>query len=160
MDKTVYRIDDRLIHGQVIEGWVHNLGFTRITIASDRVNNDEDFKTILKFSVPVEIRVDILDIKKLAWKINSGYLEKEDTIILFERPKDVLDLIDYGVHINSVNVGCIHYEGNNCKLRKNIVVDIKDISVFNDINAMGTKLEGRALPQDKKIDVMSLIDKL
>ncbi|MGM0441592.1 MAG: PTS system mannose/fructose/N-acetylgalactosamine-transporter subunit IIB [Elusimicrobiota bacterium] len=158
MSRVVYRIDDRLIHGQVIEGWVHNLKFTRIVIASDRVKKDQNFKAILKFSVPSEISVDIFGIEELANKINKDYMDKEDTIVLFERPKDVLALLDYGVRIDSVNVGCIHCEGDKCKLKQNIVVKPSDITIFKDINAMGTVLEGRALPQDRKFDIMELIE--
>ncbi len=44
MTKLVFRIDDRLIHGQVIEGWVHALNLTRIVVASDRIKEDENYK--------------------------------------------------------------------------------------------------------------------
>lgn len=160
MKKTIFRIDDRLIHGQVIEGWVHNLNLTRITIVSDRVVKDEDYIIILRFSVPQEIKVDILEVKEMHDKVKNGYLEKEDSIILFECADDVLALLDRGTKIDSLNVGCLHYNGRNRQIRKNVAVSKEDIRNFEDINAMGTKMECRALPQDKKINLMELIAKL
>jgi len=160
MVSTVYRIDDRLIHGQVLEGWVHNMNMTRITIASDRVKKDESYKMLLEFSVPREIKVDIFGIRELADKIKEGYLEEEDTMVLFESPGDVLDLIDYGITIEKVNIGCLHYDGFNRKLRKNVAVSEEDIRNFEEINSMGTALECRSLPQDKPVDLMELIDRI
>jgi PTS system mannose-specific IIB component len=158
--KTIFRIDDRLIHGQVIEGWVHALNLTRITIASDRIKEDESYKKILEISVPSEIKVDVLGIRELAQKNNRGYLDEEDTIVLFESPGDVLELLDYGTKIGTLNVGCLHYDGFNRKLKRNIAATEKDIDDFKDINSMGTKLECRSVPADKKIDLMEIINRI
>lgn len=160
MVRIIYRIDDRLIHGQVIEGWVHNLGLTRIVIVSDRIKNDNDYKNILKISVPEEIKVDVFGIREMVANVDKGYLEEEDTLVLFENPGDVLGLMDYGVMIPSLNVGCLHYNGCNIQIRKNIAVSDEDIRTFEDINSMGARIESRALPQDKRVDMMELMSKI
>ncbi|MFW6134656.1 MAG: PTS system mannose/fructose/N-acetylgalactosamine-transporter subunit IIB [Elusimicrobiota bacterium] len=160
MTRIIYRIDDRLIHGQVIEGWMRNLNLSRVIIASDRIKKDEEYRKVLEFSVPPDIDIGVFGIEELSKKINQEYLKEEDTIILFESPADVLKLIDYGITIESVNVGCMHYDGYNRKLRRNIAASEKDIRNFEDINSMGTKLECRALPQDKSVDLMELLNKI
>ena len=158
--KVIFRIDDRLIHGQVLEGWVHNLSLTRVVVASDRVNNDENYKKLLEFIVPQEVKVDVLGIGELSAKISEGYLEEEDTIILFESTGDVLKLLDYGVRIDTVNVGCLHYDGCNRKIIRSVALSEEDIRNFEEINAMGSKLECRSLPQDKEINLMEVLNKM
>lgn len=160
MTKSIFRIDDRLIHGQVIEGWVHNLSLTRIAIVSERIKQDSEYRQILQFSVPSEIRVDIFDPREFAEKFKQGYLKEEDTIILFEGPSDILQIMDYGVKINKINVGCMHYDGHNRKVVKNVAVSEDDIIAFKDINAMGAQLECRALPQDREVDLMESINSI
>lgn len=160
MNKVIFRIDDRLVHGQVVEGWVHNLGLTRITIVSDRIKKDAEYRQILEFSVPPEIRVDILDTEEFALKTSGVYLEEEDTIVLFENPTDVLKSMDYGARIDKLNVGCMHYDGHNRKMSKNVAVSEEDIVAFKDINAMGARLECRALPNDKEVDLMESINRI
>ncbi|MBN2406421.1 MAG: PTS sugar transporter subunit IIB [Elusimicrobia bacterium] len=160
MARTVFRIDDRLIHGQVLEGWIHNLNLTRVAIVSERVKNDEEYRRILEFSVPPEIKVDIFSIREMAEKIKGGYTEEEDTIVLFENTSEVLELLDYGVRIESLNVGCLHYNGSNLQVRKSIAVTDKDINNFKDIDSMGTQIECRALPQDRKVDLVEIINKI
>lgn len=160
MTRTVFRIDDRLIHGQVLEGWVRNLSLTRITIVSDMVVADEEYRKLLEFCVPQEIKVDIFSVKEMAEKNKNGYFDKEDTIVLFESPEDVLTLLDYGVRIESVNVGCLRYNGTNCQIMKSISVSEEDIVNFEDIISMGAKIECRSLPHDKKVDLMELLNKI
>jgi mannose/fructose/N-acetylgalactosamine-specific phosphotransferase system component IIB len=157
MPRIIYRVDYRLVHGQVIEGWVHNLGLTRIIIVSDKVKNDSMYLNMLKFSVPEEIKVDVFGISEMYEKARIGYIQHEDTIVLFENPRDVISLIDYGVEISSLNVGCMHYDGKNRQVRKNIAVSEENIKDFMDINAMGTKIESRSLPQDKEVNLVELL---
>ncbi|MFH1414723.1 MAG: PTS sugar transporter subunit IIB [Elusimicrobiota bacterium] len=155
--KTIFRIDDRLIHGQVIEGWVRNLNLTRITIVSDAIKKDENYVKMLEFSVPQEIKVDIFTMKEMAEEAAAGYFNQEDTIVLFESPDDVLGLIDYGCMIDLVHVGCLHYDGNNYQIRSSVAVCQEDIRIFEDINSMGTIIECQSLPQDKACNLMELI---
>ncbi len=159
MPRTIFRIDDRLIHGQVVEGWVHGLSLTRITIVSDRVKADENYKRILEFSVPSDINVDTFGIREMAEKNDEGYFSMEDTIVLFESPGDVLGLLDHGVVIEEIHVGCLHYNGTNYQVRSSIAVSEDNINDLLDINSMGTKIECQSLPQDKKIDMLELIKK-
>lgn len=160
MVQIIFRIDDRLIHGQVLEGWVHNLGLTKIIIVSDRICNDENLIQILEFSVPKRIKVEFFNICEMSEKIKESYLEKEDVIVLFEKPADVLSLLDYGVVIRSINVGCMHFTGYNVRVEKSVALSDDDIQDFKDISAMGTEVECRSLPQDKKLDMIELINRI
>jgi len=160
VSKVIFRIDDRMIHGQVIEGWVHALKLTRITVVSDRIKGDKAYSKLLEFSVPSEVRIDIFGIEEAAEEIENGYLDEEDTIILFEKPRDVIDLMDYGIKIKSLNVGCMHFDGCNRKIKRNIAVNEDDIMDFKEIDSMGTKVEARALPKDREIDLMELINRI
>ncbi|MDA3793216.1 MAG: PTS sugar transporter subunit IIB [Elusimicrobia bacterium] len=159
MTKVIFRLDDRLIHGQVIEGWVHNLELTRIVVASERVKKDKELSKILKFSSPAEINVVIVGIKELADKIERGYLKEEDTIVLFEKAEDVLMLLDNGADIKYLNVGCLHSNKDKKQICRNIIASEQDIEVFKDIDSMGVTMDTRALPQNTKINLMKEIDK-
>jgi mannose/fructose/N-acetylgalactosamine-specific phosphotransferase system component IIB len=53
------RIDDRLIHGQVVEGWVNFLKATGIFVADDRVASNAFQRSIMELSVPQGLKVAI-----------------------------------------------------------------------------------------------------
>ena len=51
------RIDDRLIHGQVVTGWLKLTNGNKIYIVDDKLKNDAMMKTILKTAAPVGTKV-------------------------------------------------------------------------------------------------------
>lgn len=53
MKKVIFRVDDRLIHGQVIEGWVKYFKIHHIYLVNDRVNDDPLQKMIYASSLPL-----------------------------------------------------------------------------------------------------------
>ena len=54
------RIDDRLIHGQVVTAWVKQTNGNRIVIADDPLTKDTFMQRLLKAAAPPGITVDIL----------------------------------------------------------------------------------------------------
>ncbi len=51
-----FRIDDRLIHGQVIATWLKTLGVTHLIVASDEVAADPKRQQILKVILPQNVK--------------------------------------------------------------------------------------------------------
>ena len=54
------RIDDRLLHGQVVAFWSNSLQISRVMVINDEVANDELQKTFLRMVAPANIRTSIL----------------------------------------------------------------------------------------------------
>ena len=52
------RIDDRLIHGQVVTGWVKKTDCSRILVIDDQVAKDVFMQRLLKAAAPPKIPVE------------------------------------------------------------------------------------------------------
>ncbi|RLC73770.1 MAG: PTS mannose/fructose/sorbose transporter subunit IIB, partial [Chloroflexi bacterium] len=57
------RIDDRLIHGQVIAVWCKHRKFTRIVIVDDGVAADSFMVEVLGLAAPPDLRVDAFSVE-------------------------------------------------------------------------------------------------
>ncbi|MBN1823601.1 MAG: PTS sugar transporter subunit IIB [Endomicrobiales bacterium] len=158
MTISLVRIDDRLIHGQIVEGWLKNIGVNHIVVVSDEVAGDEMQRVLLTMAVPPGVKVTVLSISAGAEKINGGYFREERILLLLSTPSDVLKLLESGVRVASVNVGGMHYAPGKKQVLRNLSVDDSDISVLRRIHEMNIKLEGRVLPFDEAVDVISAID--
>lgn len=58
------RIDDRLIHGQVITAWSKIVLADRILVIDDEVASDPFMTKVLKIAAPSSVKVDVYDIKE------------------------------------------------------------------------------------------------
>ena len=157
MGMVLVRIDDRLIHGQVVENWMKFLKINRVVIVNDFVASDRMQKTLFSMAVPDHAKISILTITQAKEAILNGQFEGDRAMLLLVSPQDVLNLINKGVRIKEVNVGGMHYSPDKKQILKAISVSKEDIQAFQELDKLGVHLEARMVPDDEKIDIMEII---
>ena len=157
MSVVLVRIDDRLIHGQVVENWMKFLKIDHVVVVNDFVASDRMQKTLFSMAVPDHAKISILTITQAKEAILNGQFERDRAMILLVSPQDVLSLIDKGVRIKEVNVGGMHYSSDKKQILKAISVSKEDIQAFQELDKLGIYLEARMVPDDEKIDIMEII---
>lgn len=159
MGIEVIRIDDRLIHGQIVQGWLKTVFVNRILVVSNEVANDEMQKALLSMAVPSTVELSIKNIKDASSEIINNVYEKEKVMILFSNPCDIVKMMDNGVKFHSVNVGGMHFIHGKKQLLSNVSVDSNDIKAFLKLISCGIELESRILPNDERHSISDTIKK-
>lgn len=159
MPIVLTRIDDRLIHGQVVEGWLKAIQANHIVVISDEVARDKMQQALLSMAVPSTISVSVLSIDGGAEKLKSGGFGKDNLLILLSTPADAVRLVDLGVVLTTVNLGGMHYADGKTQVLRNLSVNEADIDALLAIGARGIELEGRILPRDERINVIDVLKK-
>lgn len=159
MPIVVVRVDDRLVHGQIVQGWLKNIDIDKIVVASDTVADDSMQKMLMSMAVPSNVEFDVKKVDETAELIIKGECENKKVMILVSNPKDVLRMIEKGASIKSVNVGGMHFIHGKRQLLCNLSVDDQDIKNLYEIYLKGIELEGRVLPLDERINIIPIIEK-
>ena len=159
MSIVLIRIDDRLIHGQIVEGWLKSIHVNHIVVVSDEVARDKMQQVLLGMAVPSGVKVASYSIENAAKKIRENYFLSDRVLLLLSSPRDVLRLMNAGVEVPSVNVGGMHYTPGKKQLLRNLSVDDDDISALIEISRKGAELEGRVLPSDEKVNILEVLEK-
>lgn len=157
MGMVLVRIDDRLIHGQVVENWMKFLKINHVVVVNDFVASDRMQKTLFSMAVPDHAQTSILTIAQAKEAILNGRFEGDRAMLLLASPQDVLNLINKGVRIKEVNVGGMHYSPDKKQILKAISVSKEDIRAFQKLDKLGVRLEARMVPDDEKIDIIETI---
>ena len=161
MNVTNFRIDDRLIHGQIVTQWIADSAAKRIVVADDRAAADTTQQMLLKLTVPGGISLDILTIADAAELLARD--ESEQNVLLIVRnPKAAYELVEAGFSPKSVNVGNIsnsRSEVGRKRLLAFIYVEPDDVAYLRKLMERGIELEIRAVPADRPIDVDELLRK-
>ncbi len=147
------RIDDRLIHGQVVVGWQNVLKPQRIMLCSDEVATSDWQKTIYMSAVTSNISASVLTLKETIAVLLSDQVKTERILLLVDTPKSIVDLVEAGVDILEVNVGGMHFRAGKNQIAPFIFVDDEDIAQFRRLHDKGIKLEGRDVPTRTPIDI-------
>src|SRR5208282_5643112 len=90
------RVDDRLIHGQVVVGWARHCQADCIIVANDAVSADPMQRTLLPMAVPQGIEVAIYRLKEAADRLSGGAHAAKRAILLFASPADALGFTRLG----------------------------------------------------------------
>ncbi|MCR4663188.1 MAG: PTS sugar transporter subunit IIB [Endomicrobiaceae bacterium] len=154
MTIKIVRIDDRLIHGQIVQGWLKTVDVDKILIVSDEVANDEMQKVLLSMAVPSSVKLIIKNIKDASCEIANEVYENDKLMILFSNPQDIVKMIDNGIKFQSINIGGMHFAHGKKQLLNNLSVDKSDVEAFLKLIENGIELETRALPQDERYNAV------
>jgi len=152
------RIDDRLIHGQVVEGWVNFLKATSIFVADDKVASNALQRSIMEISVPQGLRVFIGGVQDICGRIRSSVSETGCAILLFSNPVDVLRALKTGLICPLINVGGMHYIPGKRRLMDVLAVDDADMNALKEILSRGVKIEIQTVPTAKPLPLEKIFE--
>jgi len=154
---ALFRVDDRLIHGQVVLGWGSVLRPDRIILADDEIASNEWEKSLYASSVPPEIKVSILSLPEAAAQLKRGIFDAEKVILLVRHPRNVISLMDLGLPVGEVNVGGLHYRDGREEILENIYLDAEERNIMRELVKRGVILDARALPGSRVVKLNSRV---
>jgi mannose/fructose/N-acetylgalactosamine-specific phosphotransferase system component IIB len=159
MSIELLRIDDRLVHGQVIEGWVRTMRISHLIVASDTIAQDETQKALYYLAVPQGVELSCLTIQETAEAWMSGSWKQDKTLVLVASAQEALALAEAGAPLKSVNVGGIHFKEGRVQVLKAISLDESDVEALQKLIREGVILEARPLPLDEPINLKEYLDR-
>jgi PTS system mannose-specific IIB component len=150
MSIVLVRIDNRLIHGQVLESWVPHTRADCIVVANDQVAGLALQRMLMEAAVPSGIRVVIGTLDEVARLFASGELDSRRTLLLFATAADALALLRRGVAFTELNLGNMHAGEGKARFSCTIALDPRDIADLDAIEAGGVRIVSRCIPTDRE----------
>lgn len=151
------RIDDRLIHGQVVEGWVNHLKATCIMVADDRVAANVLQRSIMEISVPRGLKVLIGSVETVCAALRSGAHDADRVILLFSNPADVLRALSFGVRPPSLNIGGMRFAPGKRRILDVLAVSDDDIAAFREIAVQHVNVDIQTVPTGRPLPLLQVL---
>ena len=159
MNLQLFRIDDRLIHGQVVIGWVNYLNSKQIILCDDSVCENEWEKELYLSIIPDNLKAQVLTLSKLADILKSGQSDLSKTIIVVSTPQVIEKLLELEVTIDKINMGGIHHKEGRSKYLSYLYLAPDEVSSLTRIMNTGISIDCQDVPDAKKIPLQNLISK-
>lgn len=154
---VLVRIDDRLIHGQVVTRWIKETKTTRVVIVDNGVAADEFLQQILFMAAPPGIHVDVYNNDKASVELKKPSKQGENILILVKTPQTLEALKDNGVNIKQIVVGGMGAAVGRKKFYKNISASSEELNCFKRLKDKGVEVVIQIMPEDKPVDVIKFI---
>lgn len=156
---SLVRIDDRLIHGQVVEGWMPRISSTCVVVACDRVARDFIQRSVMELAAPARMKVVIDEVGRVVERINGHEFDADQVLLLFASPDDMLRAMEMGLQCDKLNVGGLHYRPGSRQIADALCVEACDVKAFAALVEKGVHVYFQPLPDERPVDIMQVIDK-
>lgn len=145
------RVDDRLIHGQVIHGWMPRLNARLLVVADPHLAIDPQEQLISRLAVPEDVEVRFIEPEKLPEVLDE--VPERDILVLFRTPMEAWAAISRGFHPDSLNLGNLHFEQGKIQLRKTFCCNEAELAALRKIAKEGVTLEYQPAPDLRRIEL-------
>ena len=149
------RIDDRLIHGQVMTAWIKNKNAEQVVIIDDGVAQDDFMINVLENAVPDNIAIGIFS-KEDGVTFFSVPLEAP-TIILAKTPQVLEYMIDHGINIQEIDLGGMGAKDDRERLYHTISTNKEENESFKRLMDKGVDAFIQIMPQNDKVSLKTLL---
>ena len=146
---VLLRIDDRLLHGQVVVSWIPYLNVNEVLIIDNEYSEDEFMREIMKSSAPVNLSVHVLSVNDAAAFLTNKD-EGKRILILARSVESVKELME-SVKINTVNVGGLGAGPKRKRYYNSIHLSDDELNILKEFAKNNIKVEVKMLPNDKPI---------
>jgi PTS system mannose-specific IIB component len=147
---TLVRIDNRLIHGQIIETWLPYTGAKVLVVANDELSTDALQQEIMSLAIPQNVTYSFVSIEGLVCEIDELRSEQaaSDILVLFSNCPDAKRAFDAGYGFASLNIGNVHYSPGKKQISPSVALSGEDESCLKQLSRKGVELDFRCVPND------------
>jgi len=145
------RVDNRLIHGQVLEAWVPSIQANCIIVANDEAAQATMRRLLMEAAVPKGIRVIVDTVDAAVHLLCSGELGDARVLLLFATAHDALQAYRAGAPITTLNLGNMHAGAGKVKCSCTISLAPEDIEDLRIMDAAGVKIVSQCVPSEREV---------
>ncbi len=146
------RIDDRLIHGQVIVGWLPEIKPENLVVVNDNVAEDAMRQDLMSLSVPPDVELEFYSTSDI-----TDEDVNDSSFILVSSPKDAWECLQKGIKPERFNVGGMHSKDGKEEIFEALHVDDEDRKYFDLIIKSGVEPIFQPTPQNQPMPLGDIL---
>ena len=159
----LFRIDERLIHGQIAIKWSRHTGVDSIVVANDNAASNVMIQKSLKMAAPPGVKTVIKTIDDAVKTLNDPRCEPLKVLVLVNNPEDAVEMVTQGSGVPFVNIGNYGRVApkkpgkERVRLDNNLYCDEEEVVAFRALLETGLECIYQTTPEEPAIPLKKLI---
>jgi PTS system mannose-specific IIB component len=155
---ALVRVDNRLVHGQVLEAWLPALDAHGILVADDEAAGNVLARSAMALAIPPRVSFQVLTLDAAAAALRPGGTgpQAARTLLLLRDVRDAVTLRELGVSLPRLNVGNIHFGAGRRPISASVFLSAQEVTALEALAKDGTEVELRAVPGDAALPVAQI----
>jgi PTS system mannose-specific IIB component/fructoselysine and glucoselysine-specific PTS system IIB component len=157
MPIVLHRIDDRLIHGQVVVGWGQPLCAGFIVLVDDNVAESEWEQELYRMGVPPRVRVIFASVQGAAEQYALFAADPSPGILLTGDIESMRRLAAATPVIKTVNVGGIHHRADRTQKLRYVFLNANEETSLRALSALGATVTAQDVPSSRPVSLDDIL---
>lgn len=142
------RIDNRLVHGQVVEGWLPHLKVRRLVVLDREAAGNPLARASMGLAVPQSVSFEIATDDAALQKAAS---DPVPTLVLFRDVAGAYAAVQKGLKVSRINLGNIHFKSGRLPITPSVFLDGEELQELESLAKAGVVVEAQALPSEAPV---------
>ena len=151
------RVDERLIHGQVMTSWLKLTSANVILVIDTASATNAFLKRILFAAAPKDVELLVMTEAEAAAYLKEDSPSGEKVLVLAKVPKPFLEMVDSGVALPELVLGNMGGAPGRKRFNRSISASAEEIQCFKDLVDRGVYVYCQMVPSDSKEDVRKIM---
>ncbi len=157
MPIEMIRIDDRLIHGQVVVGWGQHFDLRLIILVHDDVAGSEWEQELYRLGVPPEVTVIFASVEDAAERLAEWRTDPRHGMVLVPDVDTARRLIDRGTSIGALNLGGIHHRPGRTQRLRYIYLTPEEEEELRALSMRGIAITAQDVPTARAVPLADIL---
>lgn len=158
MPILLYRVDERLIHGQVVLGWGSHLNPDRYVVVDDDLARSDWEQELYRLSLDQASDAVFISTAEAARRLVDWQEQRARTVLLTRDVGTMLRLAETGALADAeVNLGGLHHAPGREAVRPYVHLDTDDRARLRRLQELGVRVTARDLPDTHRVGLDALL---
>ena len=157
MSIALYRVDERLIHGQVVVGWGNQLHPQRIVVVDDGLAASGWEQELYTMGLPPGLATEFVDVATARARLGAWRVSPERVVLL---TRDVATMRRLGaggtLAGEEVNIGGIHHAPGRQQVLPYVFLSSTESDELRALAGEGARVNARDLPGTRRVPLEQL----
>jgi PTS system mannose-specific IIB component/fructoselysine and glucoselysine-specific PTS system IIB component len=153
----LYRIDDRLIHGQVVVGWGQPLDLRFIVLVDDEVASSDWEQELYRMGVPPDMDIYFDAVETAARNLERYQEEERRGLLLTGDIATMTRLVEATDDIRRVNVGGIHHRPGRTQRLRYVFLTPAEEDQLRQLAARNIEVTAQDVPAARPVPLEELL---
>lgn len=159
MPIILFRVDERLIHGQVVVAWGTQLRAERYVVVDEPLAQSQWEQELYALSLPESATAEFFTPDAARQALPEWQIESTRTVLLTRDIQTMLEVARGGLLAGAtVNLGGIHLRKGREEVLPYLFLDASDQDALKELEAEGVSVSAQDLPGSAKVPLGALLD--
>ena len=142
------RVDNRFVHGQVIESWVPYTQSKAIWVLNDELAEDQLRQEIMRLAIPEGVGIRFSPLFEAPGRIRKTHPDPDQAriLVLLANCADARIVFEQGLNFSLLNIANIHYSPGREQVCDHVALGEKDVACLHFFQSRGVDIDFRCVP--------------